>query len=115
MVHTSALIIDLAKEFFFLHLFFYLSYTRLHNGVWMPLSAVTILVIMVERKVFCKYVLYPLFSLHFTFCFYFKGRKLSAELLLGLSLQRGSLRYLLEWVHMALSAATTAAEDTSDG
>ncbi|XP_071541149.1 LOW QUALITY PROTEIN: probable E3 ubiquitin-protein ligase HERC1 [Panulirus ornatus] len=43
------------------------------------------------------------------------GRKLSAELLLGLSLQRGSLRYLLEWVHMALSAATTAAEDSSDG
>ncbi|XP_042891775.1 probable E3 ubiquitin-protein ligase HERC1 isoform X3 [Penaeus japonicus] len=43
------------------------------------------------------------------------GRKLSAELLLGLSLQRGSLRYLLEWVHMALSAATTAAQDTSDG
>ncbi|XP_063888404.1 probable E3 ubiquitin-protein ligase HERC1 isoform X2 [Scylla paramamosain] len=43
------------------------------------------------------------------------GRKLSAELLLGLSLQRGSLRYLLEWVHMALTAATTAAEDSSDG
>ncbi|XP_069958427.1 probable E3 ubiquitin-protein ligase HERC1 isoform X5 [Cherax quadricarinatus] len=43
------------------------------------------------------------------------GRKLSAELLLGLSLQRGSLRYLLEWVHMALSAATTAAEDSRDG
>lgn len=43
------------------------------------------------------------------------GRKLSAELLLGLSLQRGSLRYLLEWVNMALTAATTAAEDSSDG
>ena len=48
-------------------------------------------------------------------CVCVSGRKLSAELLLGLSLQRGSLRYLLEWVHMALTAATTAADDSSDG
>ncbi|XP_068210388.1 probable E3 ubiquitin-protein ligase HERC1 [Palaemon carinicauda] len=42
------------------------------------------------------------------------GRKLSAELLLGLSLQRGSLRYLLEWVHMALSAAASCAQKPCD-
>jgi E3 ubiquitin-protein ligase HERC1 len=33
------------------------------------------------------------------------GRYLSAELLLGLALQRGSLRFLLEWVKMALEAS----------
>ncbi|KAK7896525.1 hypothetical protein WMY93_021850 [Mugilogobius chulae] len=33
------------------------------------------------------------------------GRRLSLELLLGLAMQRGSLRYLLEWVEVALAAA----------
>lgn len=54
-------------------------------------------------------------KLHVDHDHFYVGRKLSAELLLGLSLQRGSLRYLLEWVHMALTAATTAAPDSSDG
>ncbi|CAB3370488.1 Hypothetical predicted protein [Cloeon dipterum] len=35
----------------------------------------------------------------------FTGRHLSAELLLGLALQRGSLCYLLEWVQMAIQAS----------
>ena len=39
------------------------------------------------------------------FASYFIGRQLCAELLLGLSLQRGSLRHLLQWVHMAIEAA----------
>ena len=34
------------------------------------------------------------------------GRQLCAELLLGLNLQRGSLRHLLEWVYMAITAAS---------
>uniref|UniRef100_A0A4W5LZY0 E3 ubiquitin-protein ligase HERC1 n=1 Tax=Hucho hucho TaxID=62062 RepID=A0A4W5LZY0_9TELE len=34
------------------------------------------------------------------------GRRLASELLLGLAAQRGSLRYLLEWVEMALVAST---------
>ncbi|XP_035381674.1 probable E3 ubiquitin-protein ligase HERC1 isoform X2 [Electrophorus electricus] len=34
------------------------------------------------------------------------GRRLACELLLGLAAQRGSLRYLLEWVEMALAAST---------
>ncbi|XP_029961368.1 LOW QUALITY PROTEIN: probable E3 ubiquitin-protein ligase HERC1 [Salarias fasciatus] len=40
------------------------------------------------------------------------GRRLASELLLGLASQRGSLRYLLEWVEMALaaSAAVSAME-----
>lgn len=33
------------------------------------------------------------------------GRRLASELLLGLASQRGSLRYLLEWIEMALAAA----------
>ncbi|XP_061671695.1 probable E3 ubiquitin-protein ligase HERC1 isoform X2 [Syngnathoides biaculeatus] len=33
------------------------------------------------------------------------GRRLASELLLGLSSQRGSLRYLLEWIEMALAAS----------
>uniref|UniRef100_A0A3B3Z6N3 Uncharacterized protein n=1 Tax=Periophthalmus magnuspinnatus TaxID=409849 RepID=A0A3B3Z6N3_9GOBI len=33
------------------------------------------------------------------------GRRLSLELLLGLAMQRGSLRYLLEWVEVALAAS----------
>ena len=32
------------------------------------------------------------------------GRRLCAELLLGVSLQRGSLRYLLQWADLALTA-----------
>ncbi|CAL4080435.1 unnamed protein product, partial [Meganyctiphanes norvegica] len=43
------------------------------------------------------------------------GRKLSAELLLGLSLQRGSLRYLLEWINMALCAAAQADQSSDQG
>ncbi|KAF2345923.1 Regulator of chromosome condensation RCC1 [Trinorchestia longiramus] len=37
------------------------------------------------------------------------GRRLSAELLLGVALQRGSLRYLLHWVHLALTPAPAVA------
>lgn len=33
------------------------------------------------------------------------GRRLALELLLGLAMQRGSLRYLLEWVEVALAAS----------
>ncbi|MGH0120210.1 UNVERIFIED_CONTAM: hypothetical protein FKN15_006371 [Acipenser sinensis] len=33
------------------------------------------------------------------------GRRLASELLLGLAAQRGSLRYLLEWIEMALVAS----------
>ncbi|XP_069758992.1 probable E3 ubiquitin-protein ligase HERC1 isoform X8 [Narcine bancroftii] len=33
------------------------------------------------------------------------GRRLASELLLGLAAQRGSLRYFLEWIEMALSAS----------
>ncbi|XP_032830981.2 putative E3 ubiquitin-protein ligase HERC1 isoform X4 [Petromyzon marinus] len=33
------------------------------------------------------------------------GRRLACELLLGLAAQRGSLRYLLEWIEMALAAS----------
>ncbi|XP_005987770.1 probable E3 ubiquitin-protein ligase HERC1 isoform X3 [Latimeria chalumnae] len=33
------------------------------------------------------------------------GRRLASELLLGLAAQRGSLRYLLEWIEMALAAS----------
>uniref|UniRef100_A0AAV2IR35 RCC1-like domain-containing protein n=1 Tax=Knipowitschia caucasica TaxID=637954 RepID=A0AAV2IR35_KNICA len=33
------------------------------------------------------------------------GRRLSLELLLGLAMQRGSLRYLLEWVEVALATS----------
>ncbi|CAG9815842.1 unnamed protein product [Phaedon cochleariae] len=34
-----------------------------------------------------------------------KGKLLSCEILLGLALQRGSLRYLLDWIDMALEAS----------
>uniref|UniRef100_A0A8C2HR54 E3 ubiquitin-protein ligase HERC1 n=1 Tax=Cyprinus carpio TaxID=7962 RepID=A0A8C2HR54_CYPCA len=37
------------------------------------------------------------------------GRKLSLELLLSLALQRGSLRFLLEWVEVALAASASSA------
>ncbi|XP_029281086.1 probable E3 ubiquitin-protein ligase HERC1 [Cottoperca gobio] len=42
------------------------------------------------------------------------GRRLASELLLGLASQRGSLRYLLEWIEMALaaSAVVSAMEET---
>uniref|UniRef100_A0A8C2A9Q1 HECT-type E3 ubiquitin transferase n=1 Tax=Cyprinus carpio TaxID=7962 RepID=A0A8C2A9Q1_CYPCA len=36
------------------------------------------------------------------------GRKLSLELLLSLALQRGSLRFLLEWVEVALAASASS-------
>lgn len=38
------------------------------------------------------------------------GRILASELLLSLSLQRGSLRYLLEWIEMAFDAMTVDTE-----
>lgn len=34
-----------------------------------------------------------------------KGKLLASEILLGLALQRGSLRHLLEWIDMALEAS----------
>ncbi|TRY89487.1 hypothetical protein DNTS_016060 [Danionella cerebrum] len=45
------------------------------------------------------------------------GRRLACELLLGLAAQRGSLRYLLEWVEMALaaSASVSSQEETQEG
>ncbi|XP_036385733.1 probable E3 ubiquitin-protein ligase HERC1 isoform X2 [Megalops cyprinoides] len=36
------------------------------------------------------------------------GRRLALELLLGLALQRGSLRFLLEWMEVALAASAAA-------
>nr|XP_033775643.1 probable E3 ubiquitin-protein ligase HERC1 isoform X2 [Geotrypetes seraphini] len=36
------------------------------------------------------------------------GRRLASELLLGLAAQRGSLRYLLEWIEMALAASAVS-------
>ncbi|KAG8576379.1 hypothetical protein GDO81_009838 [Engystomops pustulosus] len=38
------------------------------------------------------------------------GRRLVSELLLGLASQRGSLRYLLEWIEMALAASALVSE-----
>ncbi|XP_066448386.1 probable E3 ubiquitin-protein ligase HERC1 isoform X1 [Eleutherodactylus coqui] len=38
------------------------------------------------------------------------GRRLVSELLLGLASQRGSLRYLLEWIEMALAASALVNE-----
>ncbi|XP_063305478.1 probable E3 ubiquitin-protein ligase HERC1 isoform X3 [Pelobates fuscus] len=38
------------------------------------------------------------------------GRRLASELLLGLASQRGSLRYLLEWIEMALAASALVSE-----
>uniref|UniRef100_A0A671MPI0 HECT-type E3 ubiquitin transferase n=1 Tax=Sinocyclocheilus anshuiensis TaxID=1608454 RepID=A0A671MPI0_9TELE len=45
------------------------------------------------------------------------GRRLASELLLGLAAQRGSLRYLLEWVEMALaaSASISSLEQSQEG
>ncbi|XP_016139643.1 LOW QUALITY PROTEIN: probable E3 ubiquitin-protein ligase HERC1 [Sinocyclocheilus grahami] len=45
------------------------------------------------------------------------GRRLASELLLGLAAQRGSLRYLLEWVEMALaaSAGVSSLEQSQEG
>uniref|UniRef100_A0A8C4TJ25 HECT-type E3 ubiquitin transferase n=1 Tax=Erpetoichthys calabaricus TaxID=27687 RepID=A0A8C4TJ25_ERPCA len=40
------------------------------------------------------------------------GRRLASELLLGLAAQRGSLRYLLEWIEMALAAAAVVSTIT---
>lgn len=37
------------------------------------------------------------------------GRRLALELLLGLAMQRGSLKFLLEWVEVALAASTAPA------
>ncbi|KAL3277276.1 hypothetical protein HHI36_012626 [Cryptolaemus montrouzieri] len=39
-----------------------------------------------------------------------KSKKLSCELLLGIALQRGSLRYLLDWIEMALQASSKEEE-----
>ncbi|XP_077870271.1 putative E3 ubiquitin-protein ligase HERC1 [Saccoglossus kowalevskii] len=36
------------------------------------------------------------------------GKRLASELLLGISVQRGSLQYLLDWVEMALGASAAA-------
>ena len=43
------------------------------------------------------------------------GRRLAAELILAVAAQRGSLRYLLEWIEMSLFAAATVDRDTSSG
>ncbi|KAM9306994.1 putative E3 ubiquitin-protein ligase HERC1 [Pholidichthys leucotaenia] len=40
------------------------------------------------------------------------GRRLALELLLGLAMQRGSLRFLLEWVEIALAASTSSSNST---
>ncbi|XP_028827463.1 probable E3 ubiquitin-protein ligase HERC1 isoform X1 [Denticeps clupeoides] len=42
------------------------------------------------------------------------GRRLALELLLGLAVQRGALRFLLEWVEVAL-AASSSSSSGSDG
>ncbi|KAM6984699.1 putative E3 ubiquitin-protein ligase HERC1 [Aplochiton taeniatus] len=41
------------------------------------------------------------------------GRRLALELLLGLAVQRGSLRFLLEWVEVALAASSSYASSPS--
>ncbi|XP_066566869.1 probable E3 ubiquitin-protein ligase HERC1 isoform X2 [Amia ocellicauda] len=41
------------------------------------------------------------------------GRRLALELLLGLAVQRGSLRFLLEWIEVALAASTAACTESS--
>uniref|UniRef100_A0A4W3J8I3 HECT-type E3 ubiquitin transferase n=1 Tax=Callorhinchus milii TaxID=7868 RepID=A0A4W3J8I3_CALMI len=38
-----------------------------------------------------------------------EGRRLASELLLGLAVQRGSLKFLLEWIEVALAASAAAA------
>lgn len=40
------------------------------------------------------------------------GRRLSLELLLGLAMQRGSLKFLLEWVEVALAASMSSSQST---
>ncbi|XP_078128363.1 putative E3 ubiquitin-protein ligase HERC1 isoform X2 [Sander vitreus] len=40
------------------------------------------------------------------------GRRLALELLLGLAMQRGSLKFLLEWVEVALAASTSSSTST---
>ncbi|XP_046401290.1 probable E3 ubiquitin-protein ligase HERC1 isoform X2 [Ischnura elegans] len=42
------------------------------------------------------------------------GQLLASELMLGLALQRGSLRYLLEWIEMALNASSTPEKSEED-
>ncbi|XP_037401666.1 probable E3 ubiquitin-protein ligase HERC1 isoform X2 [Pygocentrus nattereri] len=41
------------------------------------------------------------------------GRRLALELLLGLAVQRGSLRFLLEWVEVALAASASSSSSSS--
>lgn len=41
------------------------------------------------------------------------GRRLALELLLGLAMQRGSLKFLLEWVEIALAASTSSSTSCS--
>lgn len=41
------------------------------------------------------------------------GRRLALELLLGLAVQRGSLRFLLEWVEVALAASASSSTTSS--
>lgn len=38
------------------------------------------------------------------------GRRLALELLLGVAVQRGALRFMLEWVEVALAASSTSSE-----
>lgn len=40
------------------------------------------------------------------------GRRLALELLLGLAMQRGSLKFLLEWVEVALAASMSSSNST---
>ncbi|KAA8584475.1 hypothetical protein FQN60_008260 [Etheostoma spectabile] len=40
------------------------------------------------------------------------GRRLALELLLGLAMQRGSLKFLLEWVEVALAASVSSSTST---
>ncbi|XP_034402246.1 probable E3 ubiquitin-protein ligase HERC1 isoform X2 [Cyclopterus lumpus] len=40
------------------------------------------------------------------------GRRLALELLLGLAMQRGSLKFLLEWVEVALAASMSSSSST---
>lgn len=40
------------------------------------------------------------------------GRRLALELLLGLAMQRGSLKFLLEWVEVALAASMSSSTPT---
>ncbi|XP_062334757.1 probable E3 ubiquitin-protein ligase HERC1 [Osmerus eperlanus] len=43
------------------------------------------------------------------------GRRLALELLLGLAVQRGSLRFLLEWVEVALATSSSSPSSSSSG